>query len=56
MTMNISTFLSRGIPPAAAQRLIVAGFLNEVVERLPDRAIRERLRGIDRGEVFRRLE
>lgn len=38
--------LSRGIPPAAAQRLIVAGFLNEVVERLPDRAIRERLRSM----------
>jgi Fe-S cluster assembly protein SufD len=38
--------LSRGIPREAAQRLIVHGFLYEVLERLPDEAIREKLRGI----------
>ena len=36
--------LSRGIHKSAAQRLIVFGFLNEVLERLPDDAIREKLR------------
>ena len=36
--------LSRGIPRETAHRLIVHGFLNEVLERLPEDAIRERLR------------
>src|SRR5262249_37869906 len=34
---------SRGIPTKAAQRLIVAGFLNEVIERLNQPAIEEHL-------------
>ena len=38
--------LSRGIPREAAQRLIVHGFLYEVLARLPDEAIREKLRGM----------
>ncbi len=36
--------LSRGISKASAQRLIVQGFLEDVFERLPDEAIRARLR------------
>jgi Fe-S cluster assembly protein SufD len=35
--------LSRGITQKAAQRLIVFGFLNEVLDRLPDASIREHL-------------
>ena len=35
---------SRGIPPKAAQRLIVIGFLNEVIQRLEQPAIAEHLR------------
>lgn len=38
--------LSRGIPHAAAQRLIVHGFLNEVLDRLPDEAIRAQLQAM----------
>src|SRR5690242_16434057 len=37
---------SRGIPPKIAQRLIVSGFLNEVVERLDQPVIAEHLRGL----------
>jgi Fe-S cluster assembly protein SufD len=36
--------LSRGIPPESARQLIVAGFLNEVVDRIPSLPIREKLR------------
>ncbi|MEQ1852681.1 MAG: Fe-S cluster assembly protein SufD [Chthoniobacteraceae bacterium] len=36
--------LSRGIPMREAQQLVVFGFLNEVLERLPDEAICEMLR------------
>jgi Fe-S cluster assembly protein SufD len=36
--------LSRGIPLREAQRLVVFGFLNEVLDRLPDEALREMLR------------
>lgn len=36
--------LSRGIPLRDAQRLVVFGFLNEVLDRLPDEPIREMLR------------
>ncbi len=36
--------LSRGIPRDAAQRLVVFGFLNEVLERLPHEPIREKVR------------
>ena len=35
--------LSRGIPRKAAQKLIVLGFLEEVIERLPYAPLRERL-------------
>jgi Fe-S cluster assembly protein SufD len=35
--------LSRGIPMRAAQRLIVQGFLQDVIERLPDEALRSKL-------------
>lgn len=38
--------LSRGISKAAAQRLIVLGFLEDVFERLPDAATRARLREV----------
>ncbi len=38
--------LSRGIRKSDAQRLIVFGFLNEVIERLPQAAVREKLRGM----------
>src|SRR5579862_4285723 len=38
--------LSRGIPPPAAKKLVTAGFLNEVVERLPSRAVKDKLRGL----------
>jgi Fe-S cluster assembly protein SufD len=34
---------SRGIPPKIAQRLIVSGFLNEVIQRLDQSAIAEHL-------------
>jgi Fe-S cluster assembly protein SufD len=34
---------SRGIPPKVAQRLIVAGFLNEVIQRLDQPAIADHL-------------
>jgi Fe-S cluster assembly protein SufD len=35
---------SRGVPPEVAERLIVLGFFNEVLERLPSAALAERLR------------
>jgi Fe-S cluster assembly protein SufD len=38
--------LSRGIPKTQAQQLIVAGFLDEVVSRLDDKAIGDYLRGL----------
>ncbi len=38
--------LSRGISKPVAQRLIVYGFLNEVIERLPNEAVQERLRSM----------
>ena len=37
---------SRGIPPKVAQRLIVTGFLNEVIERLDQPKIAEHLRNL----------
>lgn len=37
--------LSRGIPPAVARRLVVSGFLNEVILRLDHPAIAEHLHG-----------
>jgi Fe-S cluster assembly protein SufD len=38
--------LSRGIPIPVAQKLIVFGFLNEVFERLPNEAVRAKLRDL----------
>jgi len=35
---------SRGVPPDVAERLIVLGFFNEVLERLPSPALAARLR------------
>jgi Fe-S cluster assembly protein SufD len=37
---------SRGIPTKVAQRLIVAGFLNEVIQRLDQPSIADYLRGL----------
>jgi Fe-S cluster assembly protein SufD len=37
---------SRGITPAVAKQLIVAGFLNEVIQRLDEPAIAKHLRGL----------
>jgi Fe-S cluster assembly protein SufD len=37
---------SRGIPPKIAQRLIVSGFLNEVIQRLDQTKISEHLNGL----------
>jgi Fe-S cluster assembly protein SufD len=39
-------FRTRGIPVSVAQRLIVAGFLNEVIERLQQSPIEDALRGL----------
>jgi Fe-S cluster assembly protein SufD len=37
---------SRGIPVKVAQRLIVTGFLNEVIQRLDQPAIAEHLQSL----------
>ena len=42
--------LSRGIPKKDAQRLIVFGFLNEVIERLGNEPVQERLRELVRAK------
>ena len=36
---------SRGVPPGAAERLVVAGFFDEVLARMPVPALREHVRG-----------
>ena len=36
---------SRGVPPEVAERLIVLGFFDEVLQRLPSPALAARLRG-----------
>lgn len=41
--------LSRGIPKQTAQKLISFGFLNEVIERVPEMVIQEKLRDILRS-------
>ena len=38
--------LARGIPAPAARQLLVGGFLNEVLERLPDRVLVEKLEAL----------
>jgi Fe-S cluster assembly protein SufD len=45
---------SRGIPPKIAQRLIVSGFLNEVIQRLDRPAIGEHLNRLVDGRFSRR--
>lgn len=42
--------LSRGIPRAEAQRLVVFGFLNEVIERLNNEPLAEKLRELARAK------
>jgi Fe-S cluster assembly protein SufD len=34
---------SRGIPEAEARRLVVKGFFNEIVQKIPDEGLREEL-------------
>ena len=46
---------SRGIPPVVADRLIVLGFLDEVIDRAPGPGLRGRLRGAVQGK-FDNLE
>src|SRR5208283_5322265 len=46
---------SRGISPLVAKQLIVSGFLNEVVERLDNKAIAEKLSGLIQ-EKFARIK
>jgi Fe-S cluster assembly protein SufD len=36
---------SRGVPPAVAERLVVAGFFEEVLARMPVAAVADSLRG-----------
>ena len=43
-------FRSRGIPTKIAQRLIVAGFLNEVMQRLDQPTIAEHLNQLIEGK------
>ncbi|HEX4666059.1 MAG TPA: Fe-S cluster assembly protein SufD [Chthoniobacterales bacterium] len=38
--------LARGIPAPVARQLLVGGFLNEVLERLPDRILVDKLEGL----------
>jgi Fe-S cluster assembly protein SufD len=45
---------SRGIPPKIAQRLIVSGFLNEVIQRLDQAKISEHLNGLIEEKFSRR--
>jgi len=45
---------TRGIPVSVAQRLIVAGFLNEVIQRLDQPAIAEHLHGLIEEKFSRR--
>ncbi|HEY1583754.1 MAG TPA: Fe-S cluster assembly protein SufD [Chthoniobacterales bacterium] len=46
--------LARGIPAAVARQLLVSGFLNEVLERLPDRVLVEKLESLIEGKFARR--
>jgi Fe-S cluster assembly protein SufD len=43
--------MSRGIPTAEAERMVVQGFLGEALERIPD----ERIRGALADAVMRRI-
>lgn len=46
--------LARGIPAPVARQLLVGGFLNEVLERLPDPTLVERLEGLIATKFARR--
>ncbi len=46
--------LARGIPAPVARELLVAGFLNEVLERLPDRVLVEKLEALITEKFARR--
>lgn len=45
---------SRGVPPAVADRLIVAGFYDEVMQRLPVPGAREQIRALIADKLDRR--
>ena len=45
--------LARGIPRSVARQLLVGGFLNEVLERLPERALVEKLEGLIAAKFVR---
>jgi Fe-S cluster assembly protein SufD len=47
--------LARGIPAPVARELLVAGFLNEVLERLPDRILVARLEELIAEKFARRI-
>jgi Fe-S cluster assembly protein SufD len=46
---------SRGVPPEIAERLIVAGFFDEVLDRLPVPAVHGALHGAIRTKMLRRF-
>jgi Fe-S cluster assembly protein SufD len=46
--------LARGIPAPVARQLLVGGFLNEVLERLPDRVLVEKLESLISGKFEQR--
>jgi Fe-S cluster assembly protein SufD len=46
--------LARGIPAPVAAQLLVGGFLNEVLERLPDRVLVEKLEALIAGKFAQR--
>ncbi len=47
---------SRGVPPSVAERLIVLGFFDDVIDRLPAVGLRPVLRAEVAGKLDRRLE
>jgi Fe-S cluster assembly protein SufD len=47
--------LARGIPAPVARELLVAGFLNEVLERLPDRILVAKLEELIAEKFARRI-
>lgn len=46
--------VSRGLPRAVAQRLVIGGFFEAILEPLPSPALRERLQGQLAGRIVRR--
>ncbi len=46
---------ARGVPPTAADRLIVAGFYDEVLTRLPSEAARQRVQELINTKLDRRI-